>query len=107
MVVLRAVPWSDVAMYVSRASFVTALSALFLLALGACSSTPVPDYPFPEPEPLEDTELAEFVMEDEEDPYAEDEEWDDGLDDEDLWDMDGSSDDAENTDGESETEAAE
>lgn len=95
LVVLRSITWSDASMSVFKTSFVAAVSAFCVLYGGACSSTPVPDYPFPESQPLEDTELAEFVMDDDdyEDPYAEEEEWDDGLDDVD-WSMDGESGDS-------------
>lgn len=59
--------------------------------LGCGADTPVPDYPFTDPPPLEETDLAQFVgggedFVDEE----EDEEWDDGLDDADM-EMDGDS----------------
>lgn len=53
--------------------------------LGCGADTPVPDYPWTDPPPLEETDLAEFVGGGEE--YLdeeEDEEWDDGLDDADL-----------------------
>ncbi len=65
-------------------------ASLLALALGACGAdTPTPDYPFPEQEPLEETDLAPFLGDEGgEDDYEEDEEWDDGLDDADL-DMNG------------------
>lgn len=51
--------------------------------LGCGADTPVPDYPWTDPPPLEETDLAEFVGGGEE--YEdEDEEWDDGLDDADM-----------------------
>lgn len=63
---------------------------VFVVAgLGCGAETPVPDYPFTDPPPLEETDLARYVGggEDYED-IEEDEEWDDGLDDADL-EMDG------------------
>ena len=50
--------------------------------LGCGAATPVPDYPFTDPPPLEETDLAQFVGGGED--YEEEEEWDDGLDDADL-----------------------
>ncbi len=57
---------------------------VFALACFACGKdTPVPEYPFPEQTPLEETDLAQYVGGDDLDA-EEDEEWDDGLSDEDL-----------------------
>ncbi|MEM9073499.1 MAG: hypothetical protein AAGE52_33645 [Myxococcota bacterium] len=63
-----------------------ALILLAFLALACGKDTPVPEYPFPEGEPLEDTDLAQYFGEG--DSEEDDEEWDDGLSDEDLQ-MDG------------------
>ena len=61
------------------------LIVFFTLALFACGSdTPVPEYPFPRQAPLEETDLAQYVVEDDVGDEEEDEEWDDGLSDEDL-----------------------
>ena len=69
--------------------------ALFALACGA--ETPVPDYPFPEQPPLEETELAEYVGAGDEEP-VEEEEWDDGLDEE-MGSLDGEPSDAAESEG--------
>lgn len=62
-----------------------AFASMLALALGACGAdTPTPEYPFPEQEPLEETDLAPFLGEEEDDEDYEEEEWDDGLDDADL-----------------------
>ncbi|MFT5353012.1 MAG: hypothetical protein ACI9KE_000209 [Polyangiales bacterium] len=52
--------------------------------LGCGAATPVPDYPFTDPLPLEETDLAQFVGGDEDYEEEEEEEWDDGLDDADM-----------------------
>ncbi|HJK93988.1 MAG TPA: hypothetical protein RMH85_09360 [Polyangiaceae bacterium LLY-WYZ-15_(1-7)] len=87
------------------------LVAFALLGGAACGAdTPVPDYPFPESPPLEETDLALYVEGD--DPLAEEpveEEWDDGLDGVDLS-MDGEGDaegEAAAGEGEAEGEATE
>lgn len=64
------------------ASMLLLVAALGGIGGGCGSDTPVPDYPFPETRPLEETDLAEYVAGDEEE--IEEEEWDDGLDDEDM-----------------------
>ncbi len=64
-----------------------AFALMFGLACGA--DTPTPEYPFPESDPLAETDLAEYL--DDSDGEADEEieeEWDDGLSDEDLQ-MDG------------------
>lgn len=87
------------------------LVAFALLGGAACGAdTPVPDYPFPESPPLEETDLALYVEGD--DPLEEEpveEEWDDGLDGVDLS-MDGEGDaegEAAAGEGEAEGEVAE
>ena len=64
--------------------------------LGCGADTPVPDYPFTDPPPLEETDLAQFVGggDDFADEEVEDEEWDDGLDDADMEMNNDASDDA-------------
>ncbi len=61
-----------------------ALYLSFVLALFGCGAdTPVPDYPFPDAPPLEETDLAEYVDTQGGEEEVE-EDWDDGLSDEDL-----------------------
>lgn len=69
------------------AMFRLTLSFALLLGFAGCGAdTPVPDYPFPDHPPLEETELAQYVGggADSLDAEVEEEEWDDGLSDEDL-----------------------
>lgn len=61
------------------------LLALAAFALFACGSdTPVPEYPFPRQAPLEETDLAQYIVDEDAIAPDEEEEWDDGLSDEDL-----------------------
>lgn len=65
------------------------LALIFGLACGA--DTPAPDYPFPESDPLAETDLAEYLDDSGGEDEEVEEEWDDGLSDEDLQ-MDGGAD---------------